>query len=219
MVFKKLFMFIFYFLFELKILKLYQKSNSMKEILEKGSPFIGEKIQLRALEKSDLEEIMKNWNTYETRLFLGNIIPMSSMMEEDWINSVHQRRKNMKAFIFAIDDKETKKFLGTCGLEDIYWTSRSAVLGIAIHNPENTDKGYGTDTMKCLLKFGFNVLNLNRIELWLMEYNKRALHVYEKVGFKEVGRKRQGHFIQGSYHDIIVMDIIKSEFSELYNKK
>jgi RimJ/RimL family protein N-acetyltransferase len=187
----------------------------MEKILEKGSPFIGEKIQLRALDKSDLEEIMKYWNTYESRIFLGTIIPMSSQMEQEWIDSVHQRRKNMKAFVFVIEDKETKEFLGTCGLEDIFWTSRSAVLGIAIHNPENHEKGYGTDTMKCLLKIGFNVLNLNRIELWVMEYNRRAIHVYEKVGFKEVGKKRQGHFIQGSYTDIIVMDILKSEFDEL----
>ena len=186
----------------------------MEKILEKGSPFVGEKVQLRAIEKSDVEEIMKHWNTYESRIFLGTIMPMSSTMEEDWIESVHQRRKNMKAFVFAIEDKETKEFLGTCGLENIFWTSRSAVLGIAIHNPENHEKGYGTDTMKCLLKIGFNVLNLNRIELWVMEYNRRAIHVYEKVGFTEVGKKRQGHFIQGSYIDIIVMDILKSEFND-----
>ncbi len=186
----------------------------MKEILEKGSPFIGEKVKLRPIEKSDIDKIMEHWNTYESRIFLGTIIPMSSMMEEDWINSVHQRRKKMEAFYFAIEDKETKEFLGTCGLESIFWTSRSAVLGIAIHNPENHNKGFGTDTMKCLLKFGFNILNLNRIELWVMEYNKRAIHVYEKIGFQEIGKKRQGHFIQGSYHDIIVMDILKSDFDE-----
>ena len=47
-----------------------------------------------------------------------------------------------------------------------------------------------------------------------MEYNERAIHVYEKLGFKEVGRKREAHYLQGKYHNIVVMDILKREFSE-----
>jgi len=70
--------------------------------------------------------------------------------------------------------------------------------------------------MECLLKFGFNILNLHRIELWVMEYNERAIHVYLKVGFKEVGRKREAHYLQGVYHNIVVMDILEEEFREKY---
>ena len=158
---------------------------------------------------------MKYWNVYESRVGLGGVIPMSSMMEEDFIKHSHESAKNQKEYIFAIVNKETEEFLGTCGLGDFNWTARSGVLGLAIHNPENHNKGYGTDTMDCLLSFGFNVLNLHRIELWVMEYNKRAIHVYEKIGFKEVGRKREAHYLQGKYHNIVVMDLLKREFDEI----
>ena len=184
----------------------------MEDIFSKQSPFIGEKVILRALEKSDVEDMMKYWNVYETRVGLGTIIPMSSMMEEDFINFAHESAKNQKGYFFAIENKETGEFLGTCSLVNFIWTSRSGVLGIAIHNPDNHDKGYGTDAMDCLLRFGFNVLNLHRIELWVVEYNKRAIHVYEKLGFKEIGRKREAHYLQGKYHDMVMMDILKREF-------
>ena len=186
----------------------------MENIFSKQSPFIGNLVKLRAVEKTDLDDIMKYWNAYESRIGLGGIIPMSSMMEEDWIKRTHEMAKSQKGYAFAIEHKDTKEFLGTCGIEDFNWLARSAVLGIAIHNPENHDKGYGTDAMKCLLKFGFDVLNLNRIELWVMEYNKRAIHIYEKLGFELIGKKRQAHFVQGSYHDIITMDILKTDFEK-----
>lgn len=189
----------------------------MTDIYSTTSPYIGEKIKLRPLEKNDLDSIMEFWNTYETRIGLDLFIPMSSMMENEFIERAHEGAKSGKHFIFAIEEISTGKFLGTCGIDNINHISRSAELGIAIHNPENHSKGYGTDTMKCLIKFGFNILNLHRIELWVMEFNERAIHVYEKVGFKEVGKKREARFLQGRYYDIILMDILEEEFRKNYS--
>ncbi|MHA1223616.1 MAG: GNAT family N-acetyltransferase [Candidatus Heimdallarchaeaceae archaeon] len=190
----------------------------MMDVSKLTSPFKGEKVQLRALEMEDLEKILEHWNTFETRIFLNTVIPMSRMMEKEFINHAHESAKKGTAYIFAIENLETKEFLGTCSLEDINNISRSAVLGIAIHNPENHNKGYGTDTMKCLLKIGFEVLNLHRIELWVMDFNQRGVHVYEKVGFKQIGRKREAHFVNSAYHDLIVMDILKREYEEKRRK-
>ncbi|MCE7740854.1 MAG: GNAT family N-acetyltransferase [Candidatus Heimdallarchaeota archaeon] len=188
----------------------------MSDIYHTKSPFIGEKVKLRPLEKEDLDDIMEHWNTYESRIGLGLLIPMSSMMEAEFIESAHSMAKSGKEYVLAIEEISTGNFLGTCGVGKINSVSRSAELGITIHNPANHSKGYGTDAMKCLLKFGFNILNFHRIELWVMEYNERAIHVYKKVGFKEVGRKREAHYLQGSYHNVVVMDILEEEFREKY---
>ncbi len=188
----------------------------MKDIYKTKSPFEGEKVRLRTIEKSDLDDIMKYWNTYESRIGLGTIIPMSTMMEEEFIQSAHERAKSGRGHIFAIETLETKEFLGTCGIEEIMQINKSAVIGIIIHNPENHNKGYGTDAMICLLKVGFLVLNFHRLELLVMDYNKKAIHVYEKIGFKEIGLKREAHFLQGKYHDVYIMDILAKEFEALH---
>ena len=45
-----------------------------------------------------------------------------------------------------------------------------------------------------------------------MSFNDRAIACYKKVGFKEIGRRRQSYFLNGKYHDEIFMDILKDEF-------
>jgi len=60
------------------------------------------------------------------------------------------------------------------------------------------------------------ILNFHRLELMVMDYNKKAIHVYEKIGFKEVGLKREANFLQGKYHDVYMMDILAAEFRGLY---
>ena len=58
------------------------------------------------------------------------------------------------------------------------------------------------------MDFGFNYLNLNEINLDVMEFNKRAIKCYEKVGFKEYGRRRKCVYLNGKYYDKISMDIL-----------
>ena len=74
----------------------------MKDIYSTTSPYIGEKVKLRPLEKEDVDDIMEHWNTYESRIGLGLLVPMSSMMEAEFIESVHSRAKSEKAYIFAV---------------------------------------------------------------------------------------------------------------------
>ncbi|MGV9141846.1 MAG: GNAT family N-acetyltransferase, partial [Promethearchaeota archaeon] len=72
--------------------------------------------------------------------------------------------------------------------------------------------GFGTEASKLLVDYGFNTLNLHRIELDVFEFNKRAIKAYKKVGFIEEGRKRKSHFENGAYHDRIMMSILREEW-------
>ncbi len=46
-----------------------------------------------------------------------------------------------------------------------------------------------------LLDYGFNLLNLNNIMLGMFSLNERALACYQRVGFKEIGRRKQARII------------------------
>ena len=64
-----------------------------------------------------------------------------------------------------------------------------------------------------LLDYSFNILNLNNIMLNVYAFNTRAIRCYRKIGFKEIGRRRQARRIQGKSYDIIYMDILAEEFT------
>ena len=52
--------------------------------------------------------------------------------------------------------------------------------------------------------------------LKVFSFNERAIHVYEKVGFKEIGRRRKSYYLNGAYYDDVFMDILKEEFPKSY---
>ena len=104
---------------------------------DKESPFIGKKIKLRSVEKTDLPDIMKHWNTYEMRIGLGGYIPESASQREEWINKITDEAKKGESYNFAIINKENDEFLGIIALKRVNNISRNASMGVAIYNPEN----------------------------------------------------------------------------------
>jgi len=174
----------------------------------------GKRVRLRSFELSDLDEIMRHWNNLELRNLVGGADrgPVCRNDEEEWIKSTWKQRQERKAFTFAIETIEDGKLIGGTGLFDIDWTGRSAMFGISIYDPEQWGKGYGLESTNLMLVFAFRTLNLNRVELNTFDFNKRAQKCYLKAGFKEVGRRRKARFIDGKYHDDIIMDVLKDEW-------
>ncbi len=186
-------------------------------VLQVKLMYYGEKVFLRALELEDLDDILKHWNNLELRQYLNSQIPMSRQAERQWL----ERATNLDPWrdggmTLAIEDKKTKVFLGTVSLFTISKQHKAAEFGIAIHNPENLGKGYGTDATRVMLWVAFHILGLNSVFLRTFDSNQRAQKAYERAGFKNAGVMRQGAFIKGSFHDTIIMDILKEEFLKEY---
>ena len=55
--------------------------------------------------------------------------------------------------------------------------------------------------------------------LGVFAYNKRGVACYEKVGFKTIGRRREGRIVGGKKHDVVLMDILAEEFESPYVNK
>ena len=179
--------------------------------------YYGEKVCLRALEMDDLDNIMKHWNTYEMRRFLTSVLPMSESTERKWLEratTLHPWKDG--EIVLAIEDKKTGEFLGTTSLMRISKQNNSAEFGIAIHNPDNLGKGYGTDAIRVVLWVAFHVLGLNSVQLVTLIHNERAQRAYEKAGFKKTGVFRQAAFMEGKFHDFVIMDILREEFLQQY---
>ena len=85
-------------------------------------------------------------------------------------------------------------------------------MGLFIGVPELWDQGLGHDVLETLVRYGFEQLNLNRVYLKVFAQNKRAVHLYEKVGFLHEGRWRQAEYRHGRYHDMLWMSILRDEW-------
>jgi RimJ/RimL family protein N-acetyltransferase len=114
--------------------------------------------------------------------------------------------------ILIIDELSLGKHIGNCGLHNIDWKNRVTEVGIMIGEKEYQGKGYGTEAMELLLKYGFETVNLNRIQLHVYDFNIRAIKSYTKIGFIEEGRMRQAQFKNGKYCDMILMSMLHEEW-------
>ncbi len=177
----------------------------------------GDKIFLRGLELSDVDEILKHFNDVELRQFLGHPIPVSKDEEEQWIRNTWENRKKGIEYVFGIELKEKKLLIGTCSLFSIHPINRSAELGIAIWNKKYWSKGCGQEALNLLMGYGFNFLNLHSIYLVVNEDNLRAIRAYEKVGFTQSARHRQALFQDGKFKDTLLMDILEEEFRKQHS--
>jgi RimJ/RimL family protein N-acetyltransferase len=171
------------------------------------SPFEGRLIRLRAVEEKDLPQIHDLFNDPQVQRTLAITWPQPHAGTREWWEGA---RKNPGTASFVIDTLAGET-VGGCSLEDINAASRSAVLGIWIGAPY-WDKGYGTDAVRTLSRFGFAEMNLQRIGLAVYEVNPRGLRVYEKVGFREEGRRRRAMFLDGRYVDVVSMGLLAEEF-------
>lgn len=169
---------------------------------------LGEKIRLRAIERSDIPAFVRWFNDPEVRKYLRMYMPLSQAQEERWFETQLQDQSSL---IFGIETLDGK-LIGNIGLHNITWKDRNAYLGITIGEKNYWGQGYGADAITTLLNFAFTQMNLHRVFLTVYEYNQRAIRCYEKCGFKHEGRMRQAHFYDGKYYDELVMGILRDEF-------
>jgi RimJ/RimL family protein N-acetyltransferase len=150
----------------------------------------GRRVRLRSFELSDVRIILKHWNNLALRNLMGKAHegPVCYEEEEKWIRQTWKLRRNRKAFIFAIESIDDKVLVGGISLINKDWTSRFAVFGLCIYDPKNQGKGYGTEAARLAQEF------------------------YYKLRFKKVGSRRKARFIDGNYHDDIIMDILREEW-------
>ena len=175
------------------------------------SPFEGRLIRLRAYEPEDESKLYEWYNDPEVTRHLMLRYPLSHATERDFIEQMKQPGHNNAHF--AVVRKENGELIGGTGLAVPHPEIREGVLGISIGNKSFWDQGYGTDTMRTLCRFGFEMMNLHRIELEVYAENERARKVYERVGFRVEGTRRDAIFKYGRYQDIVVMGLLEGELN------
>lgn len=103
------------------------------------------------------------------------------------------------------------QLIGDAALMAIDTNNASASFRIAIWFKEMRDKGFGTEATRLLIGFGFRDLDLHRIELEVYAFNPRAQNVYENVGFKLEGTKRQALKWENKWIDAKMMAMLADD--------
>ncbi|PWB73722.1 MAG: GNAT family N-acetyltransferase [Anaerolineales bacterium] len=184
--------------------------GTMKDILK------GELVRLSAMDMEEMSKAFSFWSrdTEFRRLLDSGAAHVSSQNAvKKWLEKgLDEQSINMHWFsIRKLDDD---RLLGDIDLYVNNWPGREAFVGLGIGEREFWGRGYGTDVMKVILRYGFTEVNLNRVTLVVFEYNPRAIRSYEKAGFRHEGRMRKVLNREGRRWDMLTMGILREEWME-----
>lgn len=170
---------------------------------------VGDLVALGPLRR-ELVPLYQRWmNDFATLPRLGAApAPMTLEAETAWYDAIVASETR----IFTIYERAGWRPIGNADLREIDHRHRSAAFGILIGEADARGKGYGTEATRLMLDYAFTALGLHNVLLHVYEYNLAGRGAYEKVGFKEIGRRRQCRWMGGRLWDEILMDCLATEF-------
>ncbi|MCK4732408.1 MAG: GNAT family N-acetyltransferase [Methanophagales archaeon] len=169
----------------------------------------GRYVELRQVEEPDLPKLRDWRNSHYIRAYTREYCPLNMSNQKKWFEFLFTDRSNI---MFAIEKREDKEVIGCCGLTYINWKEGHGEVSIYIGEQKWQEKGYATDTVQLLLKYGFCELRLHRIYAIIFEYNEASIMFFEKNKFKLEGRHREARFWDGKFHDELVYGILEDEY-------
>ena len=134
--------------------------------------------------------------------------PYEDGVAEAWIETHAQNWEEKKVLTLAVTTDE-EGLVGAMGLH-LKMEHRRAELGYWIGVPF-WNRGYATEAASAVTKFGFDELDLNRIEAHHFTHNPASGRVMEKLGMKLEGVRRQ-HVVKGDQlEDLALYAVLRSD--------
>jgi len=140
----------------------------------------------------------------------------SGPMGADEVRSWHEdlaRRAAAGATCWAVEAHGD--LAGAVFLFDVREDGRKARLAIGMYSPRFLGRGLGTEAIRLVLGYAFGTLGMHRVDLKVLADNDRAVAAYRACGFVVEGRERESCFVDGAWHDDLVMGVLDREFAAL----
>lgn len=174
-------------------------------------------VRLRPLTADHVDHIMGWVNDGE---IVGNLAAFAgALMTRDdelrWIARVTTSNEDRVFSIFAGDDD---RYLGQCGLHQIFRRSRVGRLSVIIADRGEMGRGVGSAAIGSLLDVAFRSEQdggegLHKVWLMVFAKNARSRRTYTRLGFVEEGVLREEYFHEGGWHDMVRMSLLAREWS------
>jgi len=172
---------------------------------------VGKLVRLRLVEEEDLPLLVAWRNTPSIWNCFFNKFPLSMAGQKGWFANLVADQSEQLFMICKVEDHVP---VGTIGVDHIDFANQSAEFGnMLVGEQEYRGKGYAAEATEILLFYCFLRLNMNRVYLKVYAGNAEAIKLYERCGFKVEGTLRQAQFEGGMFKDVLVMSILRREFT------
>lgn len=171
-----------------------------------------ERLILRALRMEDADFIFREWGSPVVTHYMRDEEPLRSREEaEEWLQPLQTPEKMPAVKWWGIESRADRVLIGSCGF--CRWTKQHhwAEIGYDLW-PDYWGQGLMPEALRALLRYGFQVMGLNRVEATTHTENQRSMRVLEKLGFQREGLLREYYCRESVYNDQVLFSLLRREW-------
>ena len=188
------------------------KKESIYRIFSKIPTLETERLILRKMLVSDKEDIYAYSCREDVTEFLTWAPHTSMEYTQDYLRYIGQRYSVGDYFDWAVVEKASGRVIGSCGFTRFDYPNDAGEIGYVFH-PDFGGKGYATEAVGEVVRFGFVALKLHRIEARYLKGNDRSCKLMERLGMRFEGERREAMLVKGAYRTVGTYSMLASEFA------
>lgn len=173
-----------------------------------------ERLTLREIAVDDADAIFAMMSDLQVMRYYG--VPMRSREEAvKRANSIRAAFQERNIVYWAMIEKTSGDFIGSGGFWRIIKPDSRAHIGYELV-PAWWNRGFMTEAVSAMLKFGFETIGLHSIEAGIHPDNIGSQRVLEKLGFVREGYFREKYFDneRNSFIDAAVYSMLRSDWEQ-----
>ncbi|MEM1057251.1 MAG: GNAT family N-acetyltransferase [Bacteroidota bacterium] len=170
-----------------------------------------ERLRLRRPTEADLPAFLQVFGSREDLQFWSHGPLADEAAAREYLDSIQEGVRDRTLFQWAIADAETDRMMGTCTLTSWDKDNRHAGIGFILAR-EFWGRGLATEAVRRVLRFGFEEMDLHRVEADVHPGNAASLALLEKVGFQREGYFRERWFTFEVWEDSVILGLLRSDF-------
>lgn len=182
-----------------------------KSCFDKFPQLESERLIYREVKLEDVEDIFKIYSDPEVAKYDWYEPINTKDRAISIINNYKDEFKNKEEITWGVARKDDNKIIGFCNLGDFDDDAIRSEIGYGFKRSE-WNKGYATETIKTLVKFGFEVMCLNRVEAIVTLGNDASVKALKKANFVQEGISRERTFMKGEFVYDVILAIIKKDY-------
>ena len=169
------------------------------------------RLLLKKYELKYAEKIYNNiYNDFDYYKYYYQL-PFSSYEEYlELVKTYEDKYKLGNHFRWVVIEKETGYPVGLIQIHSLDNLNNSCKLGYIV-SYNHKGNGYIKESIKAVLEFAFNILEIHRIEAEVVENNIDSIKLLESLNIKYEYTKKESYKINNKYYDQKVYSIINTK--------
>jgi len=168
------------------------------------------RLRLRLVSDEQYAEILHSASDNELALFFG--FSRAEQVQAERAKAQKGVATYNRLFrVFHILQPQDQRNIGWCGFHSWYTEHSRAEIGYALHSSDDWGRGYMSEVLPFVLQYGWEALQLHRIEAFIGPENSASLRLVQKLGFIQEGHLRQHYRKQGRIEDSLVFALLRSD--------